>query len=166
MTPDVISFSLFDFQIERSHRQSFAILQIARLEIAPSISDLTWVMHKLRPDSEHPLIPFEICICDRVEDSFASSHFKAFYLHPSAESVRTVCKFHSKFAAAEPCALHGLRAIAWHSPHTVSRFRAKAASLSPTSFFLAGWILSCSYDLTRSFVTIIPQLGIAFAASC
>lgn len=47
MTPGVISFRLFNLQIERSYREAFAILQIARFEISPSVADLAWIMDKL-----------------------------------------------------------------------------------------------------------------------
>ena len=150
----------FKFHPEWRHRQTFGVLKISRVEIAPAIAYFTWVMDEFRSDSQYPRIRFKVCVCHWVEYTFASCNFKSLDLHPAAETVRCVGEFYADLIAVlHPDASYCFRTVTCNAAESVAR-------RSPTSFCLIGWMLSISNGSTRSLVTTIPQLGIAAAASC
>ena len=103
----------FNLYPEWSYWKSFDVLEVARLEISPAVSYLAWVMNEFRPDSQYFRISFEICICHRIEDAFASCYLQSFDLHPSVEAVFGVGKLYRELAAVlHAVAFYCLRAVA------------------------------------------------------
>lgn len=104
---------LFYSDVEWCYRESLHVLEIARLEVSPAITYVTWVVYELRSDAQNLGVPFKICECDRVEDTFASCYLKAFYLSPSVHAVVAVGELYSKLTSVgKSDAFHGLRAVA------------------------------------------------------